>query len=148
MRELPFETANPGATVDEISALESCFHFHMPKDIKEFFLKHNGAVFPAGTQFDSEHCKLSHFYSIGHQYQQHIPTINQLLNWQEMDKLIPICYIPFCSDEANSSYYVRVDEEGYGKIYYIVDFLDNPDIEGVGLIADNFSAFLEQIDFL
>ena len=64
-----------------------------------------------------------------------------------MDKLIPMCYIPFCADEANSSYYVRVDEEGYGEIHYIVDFLENPDVEGVELIANNFTDFLDQIKF-
>lgn len=148
MREIPFEIANPGATEAEISALEDRFYFQMPKDIKEFYLKHNGIVLPFGTQLDSERSKLSYFYSIGHQYQKNIPTIDQLLNWQEMDKLIPMCYIPFCADEVNSSYYIRVDKEGYGEIYYIVDFLDNFDIEGVGLIANNFTDFLEKIEFL
>lgn len=147
MKEIPFETVNPGVTEEEISALEDRFHFQMPRDLREFFLKYNGIVFPVGTQFDSEHSKLSYFYSIGCQYQKHIPTIDQLLSWQEMDKLIPMCYIPFCADEANSSYYVRVDEEGYGEIHYIVDFLENPDVEGVGLIANNFTDFLDQIKF-
>ena len=64
-----------------------------------------------------------------------------------MDGLIPMCYIPFCSDEANDSYYIRVDEEGYGKIYYIVDFLDNSNIEGAGLVANSFTEFLEMIHF-
>ena len=62
--------------------------------------------------------------------------------------MIPMYYIPFCADEADDSYYVRVDEKGYGKIYYLVDILDNPNIDGVGLIAESFTDFLGQIEFL
>ena len=147
MKEIPFEIVNPGATEEEIAALEKCFHFQMPQDLREFYLKHNGAVFPSGAQLNPEYCQLRHFYSIGRQYQDYIDTINRLLEWQEMDKLIPMCYIPFCADEANDSYYIRVDEDGYGEIHYIVDFLDNSDIEGVGLIANSFKEFWEQIEF-
>lgn len=147
MKDMPFEIANPGATEEEIVALEKRFHFQIPQDLREFYLKHNGAVFPSGAQLDPESCQLRHFHSIGQQYQEYIYTINRLLEWQDMDKFIPMCYIPFCADEANDHYYIRVDEKGYGEIHYIVDFLDNPNIEGVGLIANSFTEFLEQIEF-
>lgn len=148
MKDIPFEIVNPGAIEAEISALEERFHFQMPQDVRQFFLKHNGAVFPAGAQLNPEWCELRHFYPIGRQHQEHIPTIDHLLEWQEMDKLIPMYYIPFCTDEANDNYYIRVDEAGYGEIHYIVDFPDNPDFEGVGLIANSFTDFLQKIEFL
>lgn len=147
MKDIPFEAVNVGATEEEITALEKRFHFQMPQDLREFYLKHNGAVFPDGARLDPEYCQLKFFYSIGQQYQKYISTIDRLLEWQEMDKFIPMCYIPFCADEANDSYYIRVDEKGYGEIHYIVDFLDNPNIEGVGLIANSFKEFLEHIEF-
>ena len=79
-----------------------------------------------------------------------IPIMETLLKWQKMDGFIPMYYIPFCNDEAGDSYYIRVDEEGYGKVYYIFsefldDFLDDP--EGDGLIAGSFTEFLEMIRF-
>ena len=69
---------------------------------------------------------------------------------QEQDGLIPMYYIPVCSDEAGDSYYIRVDEAGYGEIYYIFsEFLDDfpgaPESEG--LIANSFTEFLEMIQF-
>ena len=49
-------------------------------------------------------------------------------------------------NEAGDFYYIRVDEAGYGKIYYIFsevldDFLDE------WLIANSFTEFLEMIQF-
>ena len=143
-----FKVVHPAATEAEITALESRFHFHMPQDIWQFYLKHNGGIFPPNTQLDPESCKLRYFYSVGQQFEKYIPTIDQLLEWQEKDDMIPMYYIPFCADEADDSYYVRVDEKGYGKIYYLVDILDNPNIDGVGLIAESFTDFLGQIEFL
>lgn len=148
MEDSFFEVTHPAATEAEITALESQFHFHMPQDIRQFYLKHNGVIFPRNTRLDPESCKLQYFYSIGRQFEKYVPTIDQLLEWQAKDDMIPMCYIPFCADEADDSYYVRVDEEGYGKIYYLVDFLDDPNIEGVGLIAESFTDFLRQIEFL
>ena len=151
MENMPFVTANAGATEEEIIALEKRFHFQLPHDFKEFYRKHNGAIFQSGTRLNPENCQLSYFHSVGRQYQEYILTIDKLLEWQEMDGFIPMCYIPFCSDEADDSYYVRVDEAGYGKVYYIFselldDFLTNPD--GEGLIAGSFTEFLEMIHFL
>lgn len=150
MEKMPFETVNAGATEEEIIALEERFHFQLPQALKEFYRKHNGAIFQSGARLDPERCQLSYFHSVGRQYQEYILTIDKLLEWQEMDGFIPMCYIPFCSDEADDSYYVRVDEAGYGKVYYIFsefldDFLANP--EGKGLIAGNFTEFLEMIHF-
>ena len=71
--------------------------------------------FPSGVQLDSESCELRYFHPIGQQYQEHILTIDKLLEWQEMDGFIPMCYVPICSDEADDSYYVRVDEEAMGR---------------------------------
>lgn len=148
--ELTFKTENAGATESEIAALEKRFHFKLPDDLKEFYKKHNGVSFPSGVQLDPESCELRYFHPIGQQYQEHILTIDKLLEWQEMDSFIPMCYVPFCSDEADDSYYVRVDEEGYGKIYYIFsecldDFLADP--QGEGLIANSFAEFLGKIHF-
>lgn len=150
MENMPFETVNTGATEEEIIALEKRFHFLLPQDLKEFYRKHNGAIFQSGTRLDPEGCQLRYFYSVGRQYQEYIRTVDKLLEWQKMDGFIPMCYIPFCSDEAGDSYYVRVDEAGYGKVYYIFsefldDFLTNPD--GEGLIAGSFTEFLEMIHF-
>lgn len=150
MEDMPFETVNPGATEEEIMTLEKRFHFQMPHDLREFYLKHNGVVFPSGAELAPEYCQLRFFYSIGRQYQEYILTIDQLLEWQEMDGDIPMSYIPFCADSADDYYYVRVDEAGYGKVYYIFsdhldDFLANPD--GEGLIANSFTEFLGMICF-
>ena len=75
-------------------------------------------------------------------------TMDTILTWQEMDGFIPMYYVPFCSDEAGDSYYIRIDEAGYGKVYYIFsefldDFLEDP--EGKWLIADSFTEFIEMI---
>ena len=148
--ELTFKTENAGATESEIAALEKRFHFKLPDDLKEFYKKHNGVSFPSGVQLDPESCELRYFHPIGQQYQEHILTIDNLLEWQEMDGFIPMCYVPFCSDEADDSYYVRVDEGGYGKIYYIFgEFLDDflADPQGEGLIANSFADFLGKIHF-
>lgn len=142
-----FKTVNPGAT-EEIVSLEKRFHFQLPKELKEFYRKHNGVIFQTGARFDPEGCQLSYFHSVGGQYQEYILTIDRLLEWQEMDGFIPMYYIPFCSDEAGDSYYVRADEAGYGKIYYICsEFLDDflADPEGEGFIASSFTEFLRMI---
>lgn len=146
MEDFLFEIAHPAATGPEIAVLENRFHFHMPRDIRQFYLKHNGVIFLPNARSNPENCELRYFYSVGRQFEDHIPTIDQLLGWQAKDRLIPMCYIPFCSDEAGDSYYVRVDEEGYGEIYYFVDFLDDPNVEGAGLIAESFTDFLAQIE--
>lgn len=150
MEDILFKTVNTGATREEITALEKRFHFQLPQDLKEFYIKHNGAIFRSGARLDPENCQLSYFHSVGRQYQEYILTMDKLLEWQEMDGFIPMCYIPFCSDEADDSYYVRVDEAGYGKIYYLFsEFLDDflTDPEGEGLVADSFTEFLERIHF-
>lgn len=147
MRKLLFKTVNPGAAEEKITALENRFHFQMPQDLKEFYRKQNGADFYSGAHLDPEGCELRNFHPIGQEYREQILTIDQLLEWQEMDGFIPMYYVPFCSDEADDFYYVRVDKEGYGEIHYIVDFPDNPVFDGVGLIANSFTEFLEKIHF-
>ena len=148
--ELTFKTENAGATESEIAALEKRFHLKLPDDLKEFYKKHNGVSFPSGVHLDPESCELRYFHPIGKQYQEHILTIDKLLEWQEMDGFIPMCYVPFCSEAADDFFYVRVDEEGYGKIYYIFgEFLDDflADPQGEGLIADSFAEFLRKMHF-
>ena len=150
MENMLFKTVNAGATEEEIIALEKRFHFRMPQDLKEFYLKHNGVIFSDGAKLNPDNCQLRYFHSVGRQYQEYILTIDKLLEWQEMDGFIPMHYIPFCSDEADDSYYIRVDESGYGKVYYIFsefldDFLSNPESEG--LIAGSFTEFLGMIHF-
>ena len=81
---------------------------------------------------------------------ERIPSMDTLLEWQKMDGFIPMYYIPFCNDEAGDSCYIRVDEAGYGKVYYIFsefleDFLE--DSVGEGLIAGCFTEFLKMIRF-
>lgn len=150
MKEILFKTANPRAEEREIKNLEDRFRFQMPQDMKRFYLEHNGGILPYETRIDPESCRLRAFRPISRRYQEHFHTIDELLTWQEMDKFIPMYYIPFCSDEAGDCYYIRVDEGGYGRVYYIFsefldDFLENP--EENGFIAGSFSAFLEQIEF-
>lgn len=150
MENIPFETVNAGATEEDIITLEKRFHFQMPQDFKEFYLKHNGVVFLNGVKLNPDDCQLRYFYSVGQEYQEYILTIDKLLEWQEMDGFIPMYYIPFCADEAGDSYYVRVDGVGYGKIYYIFsEFLDEflSDPESEGLIAGSFTEFWEMIHF-
>lgn len=73
--------------------------------------------------------------------------MDTLLQWQEMDGFIPMQFIPFCSDAAGDDFYICVDEEEYGKVYYffsefVNDFLKMP---GHGLIANSFQEFLDKI---
>ena len=151
MREIPFRQENPQKiTEEDICALEEQFHFKMPEDMRQFYLAHNGGILPQGTELNPEWCKLNDFLAIKHPVTEHLPTMDTLLKWQEMDGFIPMYLIPFCSDEAGASYYIRVDEEGYGKVYYIFsefldDFLDDP--EGEGFTAGSFTDFLELIHF-
>ena len=150
MRKIPLQAVNPGATEEELAALENRFHIQIPQDMKEFYRMQNGAFFYSGARLDPEGCQLRNFRPIGQEHQEPVCSIDQLLEWQEMDGFIPMYYVPFCTDEADDFYYVRVDEAGYGKIYYIFsEFLDDflADPEGEGLIADSFTGFLEQIQF-
>ncbi len=150
MKKLPLLKANPGVNESAIRLLEHRFHFRMPPDMEHFYRQYNGATLPPHGYIDPEGCQLQFFHPIGVQYQEHILTINKLLEWQEMDGFIPMYYIPFCSDAAGDSYYIRVDEASYGKVYYIFDeFLDEflEDPESQGFVANSFSEFLQQIRF-
>ena len=122
----------------------------MPEDMRQFYLQHNGGVLPLGVKIDPERCRLTDFLAIKYPLMESIPIMDILLKWQKMDGFIPMYYIPICNDEAGDSYYIRVDKAGYGKVYYIFsefldDFLD--DSGENGLIADNFTEFLEMIRF-
>lgn len=145
MRDIPFARVNEGAAEETIAALENRFHFRLPQDMRQFYKAHNGAAFLLGTRFAPEGCPLRCLYPIGRQAEDSTSTIDQVMEWQEMDGLIPMCYVPFCEDEAGGSYAVRVDGERYGEIHYVVDFPDNPDVEGTGLAAESFSDFLRRI---
>lgn len=151
MREIPWKMEDPvKVTEAELAALEERYGFRMPEDLRQFCLHHNGGLLPAGTEIDEESCCLTDFLSIGQPVLERLPTMDRLLEWQAMDGFIPMTLIPFCNDEAGDSYYIRVDEAGYGKVYYIFsEFLDDflADPEGEGLIADSFTAFLEMIRF-
>ena len=154
MNDMRFKIANPGVDEKEIRLLEERFHFQMPQDMKSFYLKHNGVILSSDIKVDPEGLSLRYFHPIGCQYQEYILTIDKLLEWQEMDaqewdEFIPMYYIPFCSDAADDSYYIRVDEEGYGKVYYIFsefleEFLEDP--EGNGYVAGSFTEFLEKME--
>ena len=151
MRDVLWKLENPHKiTEDELAALEERFGFRMPEDMRQFYLQHNGGVLPFGAKIDPERCRLTDFLVIKYPLMESIPIMETLLKWQKMDGFIPMYYIPFCNDEAGDSYYIRVDEAGYGKVYYIFsefldDFLDNS--EENGLIADSFTEFLEMIRF-
>lgn len=151
MREIPWKLENPvKITEAEMAALEAQYGFRMPEDLRQFCLRHNGGLLPAGAKLNPEDCCLTDFLSIGHPVLERLPTMDRLLEWQKMDGFIPMNLIPFCNDEAGDSYYIRVDEAGYGKVYYIFsefldDFLSDP--EGAGYVADSFTEFLEMIHF-
>lgn len=151
MRDISWKLENPHKiTEEELAALEERFDFRMPEDMRQFYLQHNGGILPSGAKIDSERCKLTDFLAIKYPLMEQIPIMDTLLEWQKMDGFIPMYYIPFCNDEAGDSYYIRVDEVGYGKVYYIFsefldDFLD--DSEGEGLIADSFTEFWEMMHF-
>lgn len=151
MRDIPWKLENPHKiTKEELAALEEMFGFRMPEDMRQFYLQHNGGVLPLGVKIDPERCRLTDFLAIKYPLMESIPIMDILLKWQKMDGFIPMYYIPFCNDEAGDSYYIRVDKAGYGKVYYIFsefldDFLD--DSGENGLIADNFTEFLEMIRF-
>ena len=151
MRDIPWKSENlHKITEAEIAVLEKQFDFRMPDDLRQFYLKHNGGILPTGTVLNPEWCELTDFLAIQYPLMEQIPIMNTLLSWQKMDGFIPMYYIPFCNDAAGDSYCIRVDEAGYGKVYYIFsefldDFLDDPD--GEWLIADSFTEFLEKIRF-
>ena len=151
MRDIPWKLENPHKiTEEELAVLEERFGFRMPEDMRQFYLRHNGGVLPLGVKIDPERCRLTDFLAIKYPLMERIPVMDTLLKWQKMDGFIPMCYIPFCNDEAGDSYYIRVDEAGYGKVYYIFsEFLDDflADPERDGLIAGSFTEFLEMIHF-
>ena len=151
MRDIPWKRNNPHRITEaELATLEERFGFRMPEDLRHFYLQHNGGILPNGTVLSPERCKLTDFLAVKYPLMEHIPVMDTLLEWQEMDGFIPMHYIPFCDDEAGDSYYIRVDEAGYGKVYYIFsEFLDDflADPEGDGLIAGSFTEFLEKLHF-
>ena len=64
-------------------------------------------------------------YPINESFDNHVSTIDRLLKEQENDGFIPMQFLPFCSDEAADNRYVRIDDERYGRVYYLFsDFLD------------------------
>lgn len=151
MRNIPWKLENPQKiTESEIAALEERFCFRMPEDLRQFYLRQNGGLFPTGTVVNPERSRLNDFLAVKFPFMERLPLLETILDRQEQDGFIPMCYIPFCSDEAGDSYYIRVDEAGYGEIYYIFsEFLDDfpgaPESEG--LIANSFTEFLEMIQF-
>ena len=151
MRDIPWKLENPHKiTEEELAALEERFVFRLPDDLRQFCLQYNGGLLPTEAEIDPERCKLTDFLAIKYPLMESIPIMDTLLEWQKMDGFIPMYYIPFCNDEAGDSYYIRVDEVGYGKVYYIFsEFLDDflADSEGAGLIAGSFTEFLELIHF-
>lgn len=151
MREIPWKQENPQKiTKAELAALEEEYSFRLPDDLRRFWLRHNGGLLPTGTELNPEDCALTDFLAIKYPLMKSIPILDTLLKWQKMDEFIPMYLIPFCNDEAGDSYYIRVDEAAYGKVYYIFsefldDFLSDP--EGQGLTANSFIEFLEMIHF-
>lgn len=148
MKKIRFEMENPPAKVEDMKRLEEHFCIQLPEDMKQFYLEHNGGVLPKESRIDEESCRLRHFLSLEHQYQEQDTTIYEMLKWQKMDGFIPMKYVPFCMDEAGDFYYIQVSGEEYGTVYYIFsecldDFLNDP--KGEGLIAHSFSEFLECI---
>lgn len=126
----------------EIQRFEHTYQFKLPEAMIEFYLTCNGGYLnPCGNaELD---LPLRIVYPITHTFDEHVSTIEQLLEWQKTDGLIPMCYVPFCSDAAGDDYYLRVDDVGYGKIYYLFsefldDFLCDPEKY---VVADSFELF-------
>lgn len=151
MNNIPWKLENLNKITEaELEALEEQYGFRLPEDLRQFCLQYNGGLLPNGTELNPEWCMLTDFLAIKYPVMESIPTMDTLLKWQKMDGFIPMCYIPFCDDEAGDSYYIRVDEEGCGKVYYIFsEFLDEflEDPEGEWLVANSFTEFLEMIHF-
>lgn len=148
MYDILFKTPNERPIhAEEIQALETRFHFQMPEDMKRFYLKTNGGFLHSGIYIDPEGCQVTEFHPISFPFHEHIFTTDTLLEWQEMDGFIPMQYIPFCSDGAGDSYYIRTDAEGYGKVYYLChEFFDKFEISSEdSLVADSFTEFLEKM---
>ena len=148
MYDILFEAINEHPVhMEDIRALEAQFHFQMPEDMRQFYLENNGGFLHSGIYIDPEGCRITEFNSIAFPFHEHIPTMDTLLKWQEMDGFIPMQYIPFCNDEAGDSYYIRTDAEGYGKVYYLChefwdEFEQDPEDS---LVASSFSDFLEKM---
>lgn len=153
MDNLIFETPNPNPVTEaEIAALEERCHFRMPEDMRAFYLAQNGGAVAYCSKVDTDVrcCPLRDFTPIAHSWAEYALTMNTLLEWQERDGFIPMNYIPLCADIADDFFYIRVDEEGYGKVYYIFsedldEFLENPEDS---LAAGSFTEFLERIAFV
>lgn len=137
----------PPITYEEICAFERQFHFQMPKDMRRFYLTHNGGTFPPDTVIDPERSPLAVFHPITFQDNRHIIPMDILLDWQETDGLVPMDCIPFCSDKAGNSYYICVADGDYGSIYYVDHETYDGFVEfrGCGLVADSFTDFLRKI---
>lgn len=71
-------------------------------------------------------------------------TIDTLLEWQAINEILAVYYVPFCAGAADNFYYICLDEANYSKVYYIEheflnDFLVAPEIKG--FIPNGFTEF-------
>lgn len=116
MREIPWKLENPVKIAEaEMAALEARYGFRMPEDLRQFCLLYNGGLLPVGSELNPEDCRLTDFLSIGHPVLERLPTMDKLLEWQQMDGFIPMSLIPFCNDEAGDSYYNSGGQGGLWK---------------------------------
>lgn len=134
-------------TKSEIKAFEDAYSIKLPEEMIELYMKQNGGYLEKCGSKELD-LPLKKLYPIAHTFCEHMPIIEELLKCQKKDGFIPMNYIPFCSDEAGDDYYLRMDAEGYGKVYYIFsefldDFLKDP---GNSLVADSFKLFSEMIE--
>lgn len=108
----------------EISDFESKFGIKLPEEMKLLYMKQNGGYLKkCGTSLFDLPLKI--LYPINESFDNHVSTIDRLLKEQENDGFIPMQFLPFCSDEAADNRYVRIDDERYGRVYYLFsDFLD------------------------
>lgn len=133
----------------EIADFEKAFNLKLPEGMKCLYRKQNGGYLKkcGNSLFD---LPLRVLYPIGKSFDSHVPTINRLLEEQKNDGFIPMKFLPFCSDKAGDDYYVRIDEEKYGTVYYLFsefldDFLEEPENY---IVANTFDEFMEMVDAL
>lgn len=133
----------------EIADFEKAFNLKVPEGMKCLYRKQNGGYLKkcGNATFD---LPLRVLYPIGRSFDNHVPTINRLLEEQKSDGFIPMKFLPFCSDEAGDDYYVRIDEKKYGTVYYLFsefldDFLKEPENY---IVANTFDEFIEMVDAL
>ncbi len=84
MRNIPWKLENPHKiTESEIAALEERFCFRMPEDLRQFYLRQNGGLFPTGTVVNPERSRLNDFLAVKYPFMERLPLLETILDRQE-----------------------------------------------------------------